>query len=146
MATLNILKEEIFMEKLQKEIEKVLLNEVYNPMFNFMTKGIESKITCAPLLAEKIMSLVTSLPNYGNEEDNYSFQESDLKIGKAIKFYRNRKGLTQSELAESMGMSLSSIQKYEADDVSISFKVALSLAACLGISTNDLSSFRSDDL
>lgn len=40
-----------------------------------------------------------------------------MTTGKIIKFLRQRKGLTQSELSEILGVTKNSIQKYESDDV-----------------------------
>ena len=38
-------------------------------------------------------------------------------IGKAIKKYRQQCGITQKQLADMIGKSLSTIQKYESGDV-----------------------------
>lgn len=40
-----------------------------------------------------------------------------MTTGEIIKFLRNRKGLTQNQLAEILGVKLSSIQKYESNSV-----------------------------
>lgn len=40
-----------------------------------------------------------------------------MSTGKLIKFLRLRKGLTQAELSEILGVTKNSIQKYESDDV-----------------------------
>lgn len=134
------------MEKLQKEIEACLEEEFYHPLFNLLVRGIKPDIKSVPVVAGKLMSLMTSLPNYGDGENNYCSQDLKIgdQIGKAIKFYRNKKKLTQSELAESVSISLSSVQKYEAGDVSIPLSIAFHIAKALEIFVDDLLSFGCD--
>ena len=138
------------MEKLQKEIEDILLKDFYTPLWDLFTKGITPNIRSAPIVAKEIMNLMTALPNYGDEEDKYCSQELDLKnvkqIGKAIKFYRKKKKLTQSELAESIGMSLSSIQKYETENRNIDVNSIIRIAKVLEVSVNNLLSFGSGEV
>lgn len=57
-----------------------------------------------------------------------------MSAGKIIKFLRNRKNMTQSELAEILGVSVNSIQKYESDSVpNIKVDVLKKLSECFGI-------------
>ena len=44
---------------------------------------------------------------------NFINKEVNMEIGKNIKYYRKLRGITQTKLADSIGMSLRTIQKYE---------------------------------
>ncbi len=50
--------------------------------------------------------------------------------------YQNK--LSQLELAESVGMSQSTIAKYEKDDSNVKFDVLIDLCTCLNVEPNDI--------
>lgn len=52
-------------------------------------------------------------------------------VGNKIKYYRTKKGLTQKQLAESIGKTESSIQKYERGSTEVPFSVLEKIASCL---------------
>ena len=59
-------------------------------------------------------------------------------IGLNIKKYRKEKGLTQEELANEIGKSLRTVQKYESGDILPSFDNVNEIAKILGISYIDI--------
>lgn len=60
-----------------------------------------------------------------------------MSIGKIIKFLRIEHGLTQSQLAELLGVKKSSIQKYEANDVpNLKTSTIRALSETFGISAS----------
>ncbi|URZ02738.1 helix-turn-helix domain-containing protein [Clostridium felsineum] len=61
-----------------------------------------------------------------------------MSIGKNIKIYRTKKGLTQPELGKLIHKSESSIRKYESGNVTPSIDILNKLADTLDISINDL--------
>ena len=60
-----------------------------------------------------------------------------MTIGEYIKQYRKEKGLRQGELANKVNKSLRTIQKYEANQVTPSFKVLEEIAKALDVNYND---------
>lgn len=63
---------------------------------------------------------------------------SNKEIGNRIKEARKGKGLTQEGLAQWIGRTKSSIQKYEAGQTEIPLSVSESIAAALGVSQAEL--------
>lgn len=59
-------------------------------------------------------------------------------FGKNIKKIRKEKGLTQSEFAKLINKSLSSVQKYEAGDVSIPIEVIAAISQELGVPSSKI--------
>ena len=59
-------------------------------------------------------------------------------IGLNIKKYREEKGLTQEELANEIGKSLRTVQKYESGDILPSFDNVHEITKILGISCTDI--------
>ena len=55
-----------------------------------------------------------------------------------LQHLRKSKGLTQEDLAEILGVSLSSYQKYERDAVSPSYEILVKIADFYGVSTDYL--------
>ena len=131
------------MEKLRKEIEDCLVEELYSPLFEFCKTGTVPNIKSAPVVAQKLMSLLISLPNYGDEEDNYCSQEwsGDLKIdkdiGKIIKFYRKKRKLTQKKLGELIDKKEITIRKYESGVISPPTATMVNLGKALNININE---------
>ena len=66
------------------------------------------------------------------------FLENNKITGNNIKKYRKIKKITQAELANSTGKSLSTIQKYEAGDVTIPINILDNIAEVLGVSFYDI--------
>ena len=60
-----------------------------------------------------------------------------MTIGNKIKQYRKNKQLTQQQLGDLINKSLRTIQKYEANQVTPSFKVLEEIAKALDVSYND---------
>ena len=60
-----------------------------------------------------------------------------MTIGEYMKQYRKEKGLKQGELANKVNKSLRTIQKYEANQVTPSFKVLEEIAKALDVNYND---------
>lgn len=57
-----------------------------------------------------------------------------MSTGKLIKFLRKYKNMTQGELAEHLGVSINSVQKYESDSVpNIKVDVLKKLSECFGL-------------
>ncbi len=59
---------------------------------------------------------------------------NDKEIGQKIRYLRNRWGLSQSELAERIGISFQQIQKYEKGSSRISVMRLQQITAALGLS------------
>lgn len=59
-----------------------------------------------------------------------------MTVGKKIKFFREKKGLTQSELAEIAGIPLGTFQKYEIDYRNPKGDTLEKIACGLGVSPN----------
>ena len=57
---------------------------------------------------------------------------------KKMKFYREQKGLNQTELAEAIGISQSEISSYESGVKSPRINVALAIAEVLGVTIAEL--------
>ena len=60
------------------------------------------------------------------------------QLRKILKEYRKKKGLTQKQLGEIVGVSTSTIAKYENGDLEPNLKVLSKLAKALDINMNDL--------
>ena len=60
-----------------------------------------------------------------------------MTIGNKIKQYRKNKQLTQQQLGDLINRSAISIRKYEADDITPSFKVLEEIAKALDVNYND---------
>ena len=65
-------------------------------------------------------------------------------IGQRIKLLRKRKGLNQSELADILGKSLRTLQKYETGEIEISIAVVNHLAEILGTTPTYLLGYEAD--
>lgn len=61
-----------------------------------------------------------------------------MKIGNNIKLYRNKKGLTQKQLAEKIGTTDSAITRYESNSREPSIEIITKIAKALNISINEL--------
>lgn len=72
------------------------------------------------------------------------FLENNKITGNNIKKYRKIKKITQAELANSTGKSLSTIQKYEAGDVTIPINILDNIAEVLGVSFYDIAGVYND--
>ena len=59
--------------------------------------------------------------------DNFNYSE----IGRRLKALRKRKGLNQQELAERLGKSLRTVQKYETGEIEVSIAIVNQLAKIL---------------
>ncbi len=59
--------------------------------------------------------------------DNFNYSE----IGRRLKALRKRKGLNQQELAELLGKSLRTVQKYETGEIEVSIAIVNQLAEIL---------------
>ena len=68
-----------------------------------------------------------------------------MTIGNKIKQYRKNKQLTQQQLGDLINKSLRTIQKYEANQVTPSFKVLEEIAKALDVSYNDFFDKPSDN-
>ena len=51
-------------------------------------------------------------------------------IGQRIKMLRKKKGLSQTELAQMLGKSLRTVQKYETGEIEVSISVINQIAEC----------------
>ncbi|MFR6224483.1 MAG: helix-turn-helix domain-containing protein, partial [Lactococcus lactis] len=60
-----------------------------------------------------------------------------VQIGKRIKWTRKRVGITQKELANKIGRTESSVQKYENGKVEIPISVLEDIAKELGVSADE---------
>ena len=56
-----------------------------------------------------------------------------MEIGKNIKDYRKLREITQTKLADSIGMSLRTIQKYESEEISISIDTLKDISKALDV-------------
>ena len=72
--------------------------------------------------------------------DNFDYSA----IGQRIKLLRKRKGLNQSELADILGKSLRTLQKYETGEIEISIAVVNQLAEILGTTPTYLLAYEAD--
>lgn len=61
-----------------------------------------------------------------------------MTCGEKIKFFRKSKGLTQSELSQKVGVTYSTISKYEIDEISIPSETLKKIANVLEVSTDYL--------
>lgn len=68
-----------------------------------------------------------------------------MTIGNKIKQYRKNKQLTQQQLGDLINKSAISIRKYEADDITPSFKVLEEIAKALDVNYNDFFDKPSDN-
>ena len=58
--------------------------------------------------------------------------DRDIQIGQRIRKFRKDKGLNQSELADKIGKSLRTVQKYEKGEIEVAVSV---ISACWNTST-----------
>ena len=65
-----------------------------------------------------------------------------MAIGDKIKFYRKKSGLTQSQLAELIGVSSQAISKWETGAGCPDLSVVVPLAIALGVSTDELLDYK----
>lgn len=72
-----------------------------------------------------------------NETDAYI-------IGQRIRRFRKEKGLSQSELAEQIGKSLRTVQKYEKGEIEVAISVISDIADVLGVSSFDILGYKSE--
>ncbi|BCK53020.1 helix-turn-helix transcriptional regulator [Nocardia wallacei] len=61
-----------------------------------------------------------------------------LAMSEVIRTHRNQLGMTQSQLAEAIGVNLRQVVRYEAGEQEPAFSVAVKLADALGISLSEL--------
>lgn len=61
-----------------------------------------------------------------------------MNIGESIKFWRNKKGITQKQLAEASNMSEISIRKYESNERVPKIETQIKIASALGIPVSQL--------
>ena len=57
--------------------------------------------------------------------------EKDIEIGQRIRAFRKGKGLSQTELAEKIGKSLRTVQKYEKGEIEVAVSVIGEIAGIL---------------
>ena len=69
--------------------------------------------------------------------------DRDIQIGQRIRKFRKDKGLNQSELADKIGKSLRTVQKYEKGEIEVAVSVISDIAAVLGISSSDILGYKS---
>ena len=69
--------------------------------------------------------------------------DRDIQIGQRIRKFRKDKGLNQSELAEKIGKSLRTVQKYEKGEIEVAVSVISDIAAVLGISSSNILGYKS---
>jgi putative transcriptional regulator len=75
---------------------------------------------------------------YGSYNCLFSFQDSEIMIGKKVKLARVEKDLTQAELAERAGCTRQTIGLIEADKFNPSLKLCLAIAKALDKTLDDL--------
>lgn len=68
--------------------------------------------------------------------------EKDIEIGQRIRAFRKGKGLSQTELAEKIGKSLRTVQKYEKGEIEVAVSVIGEIAAVLGVSSSDILGYK----
>lgn len=73
-----------------------------------------------------------------NENANSSVKNDNIAIGQRVKEARKKKGYTQTKLAEILGMSIRTIQKYEYGDIEISLSMINELASVLDTTSSYL--------
>lgn len=61
-----------------------------------------------------------------------------MKIGKKIKFFRKKSNITQKELAEKIGVSASTVTKYENDSLEANYETLLKICDELDINIAEL--------
>lgn len=66
-----------------------------------------------------------------------------IVIGKRIRQFRKEKGLSQTELAEKIGKSLRTVQKYEKGEIEVAISVISDIADVLGVSSFDILGYNS---
>lgn len=64
-------------------------------------------------------------------------------IGQRIRQFRKEKGLSQTELAEKIGKSLRTIQKYEKGEIEVAISVISDIAAALDIPSSNILGYQS---
>lgn len=64
--------------------------------------------------------------------------ETDLKIGQAIRAVRITRGMSQTDLAEFLGMTFQQVQKYEGGKNRISTSALILICQKLGVSPMDI--------
>ena len=69
--------------------------------------------------------------------------DRDIQIGQRIRKYRKEKGMNQSELAEKIGKSLRTVQKYEKGEIEVAISVISDIAEMLGVSSSDILGYKS---
>lgn len=69
--------------------------------------------------------------------------DRDIQIGQRIRKYRKEKGLNQSELAEKIGKSLRTVQKYEKGEIEVAISVISDIAEVLGVSSSEILGYKS---
>lgn len=61
-----------------------------------------------------------------------------MKIGKKIKFFRKKRNITQKELGEKIGVSASTVTKYENDSLEANYETLLKICDELDINIAEL--------
>ena len=69
--------------------------------------------------------------------------DRDIQIGQRRRKYRKEKGMNQSELAEKIGKSLRTVQKYEKGEIEVAISVISDIAEMLGVSSSDILGYKS---
>ena len=64
-------------------------------------------------------------------------------IGQRIRKFRKEKGLSQTELADKIGKSLRTVQKYEKGEIEAAISVISDIAEALGVSSLDILGYKS---
>ena len=68
------------------------------------------------------------------------------KIGEKIRKYRKEKGISQEELAEKVGISVTHMSHIETANTKMSLPVLVSMAEALGVKTDDLLSEKTAEI
>lgn len=90
------------------------------------------------LFVEKVEDLLNRFASKAWDRDLYLIGKHNWKPGHILRYYRNRKYYTQSELGELAKIAPSVISKYERHERVISKKLALRLSEVLGCHYQEL--------
>jgi transcriptional regulator with XRE-family HTH domain len=85
-------------------------------------------------LSETGLRLQTSLPLFGDE----AVAKATETIGARIARLRRDKGMTQTELAQALGVSQPVVSDYENDVIKVSGEMVIQLAQVLGTSADEI--------
>lgn len=79
-----------------------------------------------------------NIPSYNRDNKRTNKKDKFEMIGKRLKDIRKTKGLTQSQLAEIIGVSVSTVKKWEQDKVDPNTAALISIAVALNVSLDYL--------